>query len=134
MSLVTMVTESGEEHGLINVLPNSVKDNEFKHMTAENKTKMDKLRKEENKMVKARYINHRGMHERLSKPYMRWAGDPIKMYHLIPNYTYDLPKGFVDEVNGARGMERRSDEVVEGKVRQKDASPLKIHELVPISF
>lgn len=133
MSIV-MVTEQGEQHGLINTLANSVPDKGFHKMTPENKAKAEKIRKDESKMVKARYINHRGAHERLSKPYMRWAGDAIKMYHLIPGYTYDLPLGFVKEINEARGLEQRSDQVVDGQVRKKDGNPLKIHELVPISF
>ncbi len=131
---VIMVTESGEQHGLINSLPNSIPDTGFKSMEPETRSKAEKLRKEESKMVKARYINHRGMHERLSKPYMRYAGDMIKMYHLIPGYTYELPLGFVKEVNESRGLEQRSDAVVDGKIRGKDSNPLKIHELVPVSW
>lgn len=133
MTLV-LVTESGEQHGLINQLPNSVRDNGFKHMNPETRAKAEKLRKEDSKMVKARYINHRGMHERLSKPYMKYAGDMIKMYHLIPGHSYDLPLGFIKEINESRGLEQRSDQVVNDVVRSKDANPLKIHELVPISF
>ena len=131
---VVMVTENGEQHGLINTLANSCPDTKFKKMEAETKTKCEKMRKDEARMVKARYINHRGMHERLSKPYMRWEGDPIQMYHLIPGYTYDLPYGFVKEINEARGLEQRSDQIVDGKVRGKDGNPLKLHELVPITF
>lgn len=131
---VVMVTESGEQHGLINTLPNSIPDTGFKNMDPETRTKAEKLKKEESKMVKARYINHRGMHERLSKPYMHYAGDQIGMYHLIPGQVYDLPLGFVKEVNEARGLEQRADQMIDDKIRAKDANPLKIHELVPISF
>lgn len=131
---VVMVTEFGEKHGHINTLANTVPDQGFKNMSPENKTRAEKLRKEESKMVKARYINHRGLHERLSKPYMRWAGDPIKMYHLIPGYTYDLPYGFIKEVNESIGLAQRADQVVDGQTRQRDAKPLKIHELVPVGF
>ena len=129
-----MVTEFGEQHGLVNTLANSCPDTGFKKMEPGTKTKCEKMRKDESRMVKARYINHRGNHERLSKPYMRWEGDPIQMYHLIPGHTYDLPYGFVKEINEARGLEQRSDQVVDGQVRKKDGNPLKIHELVPISF
>ena len=133
MTLV-MVTESGEEHGLVKQLPNSIRDNDFEHYKPEDKNHLTKQRKEDNKMVKARYINHRGMHERLDGMYMKYAGDMIKQYHLIPGYTYELPLGFVKQINESRGIEQRADQVVDGKVRQKDGSPLKIHELVPISF
>jgi len=134
MTHVVMVTEFGEEHGLINTLQNSVPDDDFKDFTPENKEKMKKQKKEDSRMVKARYINHRGNHERLSTPYMKYAGEPIRMYHLIPGYTYELPKGFVDQVNDHKGLAQRSDRVVNDKVMTKDQSPLKLHELVPISF
>ena len=134
MSQIIMVTENGEQHGLINSLPNSVADDGFKDMKPDLKAKAEKQRKEDSRMVKARYINHRGMHERLDKPYMKYAGDPIRIYHLIPGYSYELPKGLVDEINSSRGLEQRSDRVVDDKVIGKDQAPLKIHELVPVSW
>jgi len=141
MTNLLMVTESGEQHGLINTLPNSCKDKGFPDMDPDIKAKAEKIKKDESRIVKARYINHRGMHERLTKPYMRWAGDPIKIFHLIPGYVYDLPYGFVKEVNEARGLEQRADQLVGatlkdggGQLRTKDASPLKLHELVPINW
>jgi len=132
---LSMVTANGEEHGLINTLSNSVKFDDFKGMSPETKAKAEKLKKDESKMVKARYINHRGMHERLTKPYMRWAGDPIKIYHLIPGQTYELPYGFIKEVNDNPGLPRRS-EVVDGNgvPTRFDGVNEKLHELVPISF
>jgi hypothetical protein len=134
MAQIVMVTETGEEHGLINTLPNSVADDGFASMKPEMKSKAEKQKKEDSRIVKARYINHRGMHERLDKPYMRYAGDPIQIYHLIPGKTYDLPKGFVDEINEHKGLAQRADRVIDDKVMAKDQNPLKIHELVPISF
>lgn len=134
MANVLMATESGETHGLINSLPNSVSDDGFKSMSPEMKIKCEKQKKEDNRIVKARYINHRGAHERLTKPYMRWAGDPIKIFHLIPGKTYDLPKGFVDEINGSPGLAQRADRVIDDKVMSRDQPSERLHELVPISF
>ncbi len=134
MANVLMATENGETHGLINTLPNSVTDDGFKDMSPEMKSKCEKQKKEDNRMVKARYINHRGNHERLTKPYMRWAGDVIKIYHLIPGKTYDLPKGFVDEVNNNPGLAKRGERVENDQVIMRDGTPEKLHELVPISF
>ena len=127
------VTARGEEHGLINTLGNSVQGDGMKRFAPENKEEMKKLKEDEARIVKARYINHRGSHERLTKPYCRWAGEPIQIWHLIPGQEYDLPYGFVKEINES-GLERRqkvdSDEtgnhVVEGRDR--------IHELVPVGF
>lgn len=131
---VIMVTESGEQHGLINELPNSVKDHKYEGMEPKIKAEIEKRRKEDSKMVKARYINHRGMHERCDLQYMKYPGDTIKLYHLIPGYTYDLPMGAVKQVNESPGLAQRSDRVDGEKVYAKDQAPLRLHELVPISF
>ena len=127
-------TASGEKHGLVNTLPNSVKDTGFAHMTPEMKAQCEKLRKEDSRKVKARYINHNGNHERLSKPYCHWAGENIQMWHLIPGEVYELPMGFVNEVN-ASGMPIRSEIVdANGVPTLKDGKKRRTHELVSISF
>jgi hypothetical protein len=133
--MTLMVTETGEEHGLINTVANSVKDEGFKHMTPENKAKAEKMRKEDSKKVKARYINHRGDHERLTKPYMRWAGDPITMWHFIPNEVYEVPMGLVNEINSSGLVQRSELYDVHGKsIPRVDGKKDKIHEFVPCSF
>lgn len=127
------VTARGEEHGLINSLGNSVQGDGMKRFSPEHKEQMKKLKEEESRVVKARYVNHRGSHERLTKPYCRWAGDPIQIWHLIPGQEYELPMGFVKEVNES-GLIRRSkldtDNSNIGLVEGKD----QIHELIPCSF
>lgn len=132
---ILLVTASGEQHGLINTIANSVPDNGFKHMDPKWKEKAKKMKEEDHRKVKARYINKRGNHERLSKPYCRWAGDPIQMWHLIPGHTYDLPMGFINEVNSKKNV-NRSDKVDPdtGNISTKDSESDSIHELVPVSF
>jgi len=143
MTSILTATANGELHGLINTLTNSVPFDDFKHMTPADKAKCEKEKKEDNRLVKARYINHRGRHERLSKPYCKWSGDPIKQYHLIPGHTYELPMGFIKEVNEPliKVMKRSGLVSVDGQCLKADESPLdkdmeqdRIHELVPISF
>lgn len=141
MSKLLQATASGEQHGLINTLTNSVIFDEFKHMNPAMKAKCEKEKKEDSRLVKARYINHRGKHERLTKPYCKWSGDPIQMYHLIPGYTYELPLGMINEVNAVR-MPKRSglvsvngeNVVDDGSPLDKDTSGEAIHELVPAAF
>ncbi len=127
------VTARGEEHGLINTLGNSVQGDGFKRFSSEHKEEMKKLKEEESRIVKARYINHRGSHERLTKPYCRWAGEPIQLWHFIPGQEYDVPHGLVKEVNEG-GLNRRqkidSDETGDHIVEGKD----QIHEFVPVGF
>lgn len=141
MAHVIQATVSGEQHGLINTLTNSVPFDDFKHMTPEMKEKVKKEKKEDARLVKARYINHRGMHERLTKSYCRYSGDPILQYHLIPGREYELPIGFIKEVNDVRMPVRSGLVSVDGKSINNDESPLskdlpgeRLHELVPTSF
>lgn len=77
-------TASGEAHGLINTLTNSVPFDEFKNMKPEHKKDLEKQKKEDARLVKAEYMNSRGRHERLTKPYCKYAGDPIQIWHFIP--------------------------------------------------
>lgn len=96
---IMMATASGEQHGLINTLTNSVPFDDFKHMKAEHKKEMERQKKEDARMVKAEYMNSRGRHERLTKPYCKYAGDPIQIWHFIPGKVYEVPLGLVNEVN-----------------------------------
>ena len=141
MTQLLRATASGEQHGLINVLTNSVAFDDFKHMTGEMKEKCRKEKKEDAKLVKVRYRNSRGRHERLTKPYCRWAGEPIQIWHLIPGQEYEVPYGMVKEVNGVKVMQRSGLLSVDGQAVTKDESPLdkdqegeRLHELIPASF
>lgn len=121
-----MATAAGEEHGLINTLTNSVPFDEFKNMKAEHKKEMERLKKEDSKLVKAEYLNSRGKHERLTKPYCKYAGDPIQIWHFIPGKVYEVPLGLVNEVNDKnKVMKKRSGLLeVDGKEVTKEGSPL----------
>jgi hypothetical protein len=138
---LTMATAAGEMHGLVNTLTNSVVFDDFKHMSPENKAKVEKEKKEDAKMVKVKYINSRGKHERLSKPYCRYAGDPIYCYHLIPGHVYDVPMGFVKEVNEVKVPKRSGLVSLDGNDLRPNGEPLsqdteaeQLHMLVPASF
>lgn len=141
MVQVVMCTSSGEQHGLINTLTNSVQFDDFKHMAPNIKAKVEKEKKEDARIVKVKYLNSRGRHERLTKPYCRYAGDPIQIWHLIPNQVYDLPMGFVKEVNDKKMPVRSGLVEVDGKKVKDDGSPLdqdqegeQLHMLVPATF
>jgi hypothetical protein len=128
------VTVRGEEHGLINTLGNSVQGDGMKRFAPEHKEQMKKLKEKEAHIVKARYINHRGLHERLTKPYCRWAGDPIQIWHFIPGQEYEVPMGLVDEVNSALPPKKKADEeLVEGARGLVEGKDL-IHEFVACGF
>ncbi len=141
MTSVLQATASGEQHGLINTLTNSVEFNDFKHMAPHIKAKLEKEKKEDARMVKVKYINMRGVHERLSKPYCRYAGDPILQYHLIPGHVYEVPMGFVKEVNEVKVPKRSGLVSLDGNNLNAGGAPLEkdtpseqLHLLVPATF
>lgn len=138
---IVQYTASGEAHGLINTLTNSCENNDFKHMKPDVKSKLEKEKKEDSRLVKVEYVNRKGTHERLIKPYCRYAGDPILVYSLIPGKQYELPMGFVKEVNEKKNMKRSGLLEVDGEKVNRDGSPLAEdkeadweHRLIPISF
>ncbi len=119
-------TANGELHGLINTLTNSVPFDEFKNMKPEHKKEMERQKKEDARLVKAEYMNSRGRHERLTKPYCKYAGDPIQIWNFIPGKTYEVPLGLVNEVNDKNKiMKQRSGLLeIDGKSVRSDDSPL----------
>ncbi len=139
--MTALLTASGEQHGLINTIGNSVAFDDFKHMDPKTKAKCEKEKKEDQRMVRARYINMRGKHERLQKPYCRWSGEPIRMYNLIPGFVYELPMGMIKEVNEKKNIKRSGLVSQDGQALKKDESPLdkdvyedNLHQLVPVDF
>lgn len=127
------VTARGEEHGLINTLGNSVQGDGMKRFAPEHKEEMKKLKEEEGRIVKARYINHRGSHERLTKPYCRWAGEPIQLWHFIPGQEYEIPYGLVKDVNDGQLEKPKDPELIQESVGLIEGKH-KIHEFIPIGF
>lgn len=140
---LTLSTATGELHGLINTLTNSVPFDEFKNMKPEHKKQLEAEKKEDSRIVKAEYMNSRGRHERLTKPYCKYAGDPIQIWHFIPGKTYEVPLGLVKEVNDSlKHIPKRSGLVsVDGEAINKDESPLEndqqgewLHKFVAVGF
>jgi len=143
MAQLTLATAGGEQHGLINTLTNSVPFDDFKAYKPEHKKELERQKKEDDKIVKAEYMNSRGMQERLTKPYCKYAGDPIKIYHLIPGRVYELPLGFINEVNDTmKHIPKRSGLIsVDGQSVRQDEKPLAqdekgtwLHKLIPTGF
>lgn len=127
---MALLTSSGEEHGLINQLPNSIKTDNLDHMTPENKAQCEKKIKDASKMVRARYINRRNPNARFTKPYCAGGGKPIMIYKLISDHVYDLPKGFVEEMNAEKGIIVRGERIEDGRMVKGD-SVVREHECVP---
>lgn len=133
MSLVVMVTQQGEEHGLLSKIANSVKpEDAYKNMSPEQRAEMEKKRKEDNKLVKARFVHRREENGKLEKPYVKHAGDPIQIWKFINGYEYEVPRGLVEEVNSYKLPKRSKEESDIKKV--KDVGSDTIFEFVPVSW
>lgn len=132
--IITQVTAWGEQHGLINTVANSVKDDGFKSFDPKWKEEMIKSKKKDAEIIKAKYINKRGKHERLTRPYCRYAGDPIQTWHFIPDQSYEVPRGLVEEVNNQKAWKRSGLLDENGKELKKDYEEESIHQFVPVSF
>jgi hypothetical protein len=140
---VLQATASGEIHGLINTLTNSVPFDEFKNMKPEHKKELERQKKEDSRLVKAEYMNSRGRHERLIKPYCKYAGDPIQIWSFIHGKTYEIPLGLVNEVNDKNKIMKKREGLLEvdGKPVQDNQSPLNrdeegdwLHKFTPVGF
>lgn len=138
-----MATASGEIHGLINTITNSVPFDDFKNMKPEYKKEMEKRKKEDSRLVKAEYMNSRGRHERLTKPYCKYAGDPIQIWHFIPGKVYEVPFGLANEVNDKNKVMKKREGLlsVDGDPVQRNEQPLHqdeegewIHKFVAVGF
>lgn len=126
MPQISMMTASGEAHGLINTLTNSVPHDAFKNFTPEHKKMLEAEKKEDARIVKAEYLCSRGRHERLTKAYCKYSGDPIQIWHFIPGKVYEVPLGLIKEVNDKNKiMKKRSGLVsIDDVSVTKDNSPL----------
>lgn len=141
MAHVVQYAANGEAHGLVDVRTNSVVKDDFKHMEPKIKAQLEKEYKEDSKIVEVEYINRKGRHERLTKPYCQYAGDPIQMWNFIPGQRYKVPLGLVKEVNGKKSTKRSGLLEVNGEKVTPDGSPLAQdmeadweHKFVPVSF
>lgn len=143
MKHLTLCTASGEQHGLINTLSNNVPFDDFKNMKPEHKKQLEAEKKEDARIVKAEYMNSRGRHERLTKPYCKYAGDPIQIWHFIPGKVYDVPLGLVKEVNDKNKIMKQREGLVslDGNDVQANGAPLNqdqdgnwLHKFVAVGF
>ncbi len=143
MVQLVMATATGEQHGLVNTLTNHVAFDDFKHMKPEHQKEMQRQKKEDARLVKAEYMNTRGRHERLTKPYCKYAGDPIQIWHFIPGKVYEVPLGLVNEVNDKNKVMKRREGLVsiDGAPVQRSEAPLSgdeegdfLHKFIPVGF
>ena len=140
MTSLIRVTHTGEMHGMIQQLPNAVPYDEFKNAAPEIKEKLKKKKKDDEKLVKVRYINHEEQERgRFEQPYVA-PGQPIQIWRLIHDQEYLMPLGFVKQINDLRKPIRSDLQNVDGKDVNSDGTPIsrdsvkRTHELVAVGF
>lgn len=134
--MMDLRTKSGERHGIINRVANSVTEDQMKKFSEKDRSKMEALRKEQSRPVKVQYLNSRGKNERLTTPYCKWAGDPIDSWHFIPEEIYEVPMGLVEQVNDKNKHIPKRSEVLDknGRPTAVDGSSEWLHKLIPAGF
>ena len=136
-NMMNLVTKSGEKHGLINRVANSVPDTGFKNFPEKDRVSMEKARKEDNKAVKARYINHKDKSRKLTLPYCKYAGDTVDTWSFIHNQEYDLPMGLVKQVNDRTWAPKKRSGLINpntSEMLESDQPEDQEHEFVPVGF
>lgn len=136
MSTMTKVTSSGLEHGLINTVANSVADDGMKRFAEKDRPKMEKQKKEDERVVKAQYLHRDGGKERLEMPYAKWAGQAITSWRFLHNQEYDVPKGLVDQVNDPSKRKKKRSGLCDSKGQplEMDEWDEPIHRFVAVGF
>jgi len=136
MTYKQLVTKNGLAHGCINTVANSVEDNDFKYAKPDAKEKLKAQKKDESRIVSARYLHKDGGNERCEKPYMRWAGEPITMWRLLHDHVYELPYGFIKEINEEQIPLPQRSEILDanGVPSKVEGRAQKTHQLVPVGF
>lgn len=122
------------KHGCVNVLASSVKDTDLSNLPEKKREEAKKLRKEDQTIVKARYLNSKG--EELNKPYLRWAGENITQWRFLHDHVYEVPRGLVKEVNDeTQALPVRSELLdASGTPTTKEGAGIKEHQFVPVGF
>jgi hypothetical protein len=133
---VRIHAKTGLQHGLINTVGNSVPDSGGKRFAEKDRAAMEKKKKEDEKIVTARYLNKAGGVERLERPYCMWDGQPITMWRFFHGEIYDVPKGLIDDVNSPHKRPKKRSGLLDNK-----GNPLLVdtnddpeHSFVPVGF
>jgi len=135
MSL-TKIASNGLQHGLINTVGNSVPDNGFKHFSEKNKPKMEALKKKDEELVKVQYLHKDGKNERLERPYMKYAGQPITFWRFLHGETYEIPRGLAEDINDPKKRQMKRSGLIgpNGQPLETDQLEDPIHRVVAIGF
>ena len=136
MELTQIRKKDGLQHGLMNTVGNSVTDEAMSKFKEKDRPAMEKKKKDSEKIVQAQYLNKRGGEERLERPYMEWAGQPITSWRFLHGETYSVPKGLVDDVNSPhKRVKKRSGLVgANGVALENDEFEEQEHRFVPVGF
>lgn len=122
------VTENNIEHGLVEEFSNAVQDHGYKHLSEKNRKELFEKKKKDLELVKVKYQHLQNQKDgKFEGPYCDYAGESIKLFRLLSNNVYVMPRGLARKINEL-GMPRRS-EILDGSgmPTTKDGEVEKIH-------
>lgn len=70
------------------------------------KEEMEKLRKEDSKLVKGVFRCHEPRGGSVSFNYRKWSGDPVRFYTFYDGLEYEIPVGVAKHLNSNCGYEQ----------------------------
>lgn len=129
-----MVSPRGEEHGLLNKIANS-STVPFQNMEPNKKEEIEKIKEDDGRMVKVRYVNHQDQENgKLDIHYCKYAGDPILFYRFLSGFEYTVPMGLVKQINNSKLVTRSEVLDKNGMPTRVDGKDKRVHEMVPTHF
>lgn len=122
------VTESGEEHGMMRVLPNSISDHKYQNLKDPHKAEMNKRHKRAMELVEVEYINLQNQENGRFEGWYgaSWPGEPIRKFKCLTGERYVIPRGLMEQVNEDMGYRERTGLVKPDGTELKNDSAKKI--------
>lgn len=122
------------EHGCLYEIANSNKTPHTEHMSGKAKAEYEKRQKEEEKIVRARFIigNKRELWNDIG--HCVGPGKPLCQYRFLDGHVYEIPKGLVQKVNREGVRVKRADRVLPSGQVAENEERIVHREFVPVNF
>lgn len=60
---------------------------------------IEEQKRQDSRMVRGRFLNRRAPGQTVKLTYMKYEDDPVKWYEFRDGGTYEIPRGFADQIN-----------------------------------
>jgi hypothetical protein len=69
------------------------------------KEKIAKQKEYDSKVIRGRFMNRRAPGQPVKLAYIKYDTDPVKWYPFNDGGTYEIPRGFADQINGGTELD-----------------------------